>query len=61
MQNTNRGTDIKNKMYAHQGGEGSRINWEIGIDTYILLTLCINRYLMKTDSIAQGAPLSALW
>ena len=41
MQSRNRDRDVENKCMDTKGeGEGGR-NWEIGIDTYTLLILCI--------------------
>ena len=36
LQNQNRGIDIQNK-HGYQGVRCGGINWEIGIDTYILV------------------------
>ena len=33
-------TDVENKSMVTKRGSG-RVNWEIGIDIYTLLTLCI--------------------
>ena len=37
--NRNRDTDIENKRMDTKSSAG--VNWEIGIDIYTLLTLCI--------------------
>ena len=37
----NRDTDIEIKTYGYQGGKGGGMHWEIGIDIYTLLILCI--------------------
>ena len=37
----NRDTEVENKCMDTKGGKGDRINWEIGIDIYILLLLNI--------------------
>ena len=44
---------------GEQGKEGG-MNWEIGINLYTLLLPCI-KWIMRTDCIAQGTLLSALW
>ena len=42
LQNRNRDTDIENKcMDTKRGKGGSGMNWEIGIDIYTPLILCI--------------------
>ena len=41
LQSRNRDRD-KRTGYGHQGRKkGDGMNWEIGVDIYILLTLCI--------------------
>ena len=36
LQNRNKVTDIENKLMVTRGEKEGRINWEIGIDIYIL-------------------------
>ena len=48
----------KQQTYAHQGGMGSRMDWEIGTDIYTLLILCIKwitneNLLYSTGNSAQ--------
>jgi len=46
LQNRNRVTDVENKgMVTRRGKEGGGINWEIGIDIYILIILYIIIYI----------------
>ena len=40
-------------MYGHHTFYGSGLNWEIRIDIYTLLLLCVNRWVMRTHRIAQ--------
>ena len=45
-------------MYGYQGGRGGGMNWEIGIDIYTLLILCIKcitneNLLYSTGSVTQ--------
>ena len=37
LQNSNRVTDVENKLMATSGEKVGGINWEIGIDIYTLL------------------------
>ena len=37
------------------------MNWEIGIDMYTLLILCIKQVTNKNLLYRQGTPLGALW
>ena len=37
------------------------MNWEIGIDIYTLLILCVKQITNETYSTAQGTLLRALW
>ena len=43
LQSRNRDTDMENKQdgKGHQQVKGGGVNWEIGIETYTLSTLCI--------------------
>ena len=43
LQSRNRDTDVENKRMDTKGenGGGGGMNWEIGIDIYTLLILCI--------------------
>ena len=42
LQSRNRDTDIENKYMDTKGKRwGGGVNWEIGIDIYTLLILCI--------------------
>ena len=41
LQNRNRVTDAKNKCMDTKGERGGGMNWESGIDIYILLILFI--------------------
>jgi len=61
-------------MHGYQGGRGGRVNWEVGIDIYTLLILCIkhinNENMLHSTGnstqfpvvimIAQGTLLSSL-
>ena len=38
-QSRNRDSDVENKCYGQQGGKGSGMNWEIGIDIYICICI----------------------
>ena len=40
MQNRNRDADVENKHMNTKRGRGG-VNWEIGIDLYKLLILCV--------------------
>ena len=41
LQSRNRDTDIENKCRDTKRGKGCGMNWEIGIDMYTLLILCV--------------------
>ena len=41
LQSRNRYTDVENKRMDTKGERGGGMNWEIGIDIYTLLILCI--------------------
>ena len=41
QQNRNRDTDVENKHMEAKGESGGGMNWEIGINIYTLLILCI--------------------
>ena len=41
LQSRNKDTDVENKYMDTKGGSGNGMHWEIGIDIYTLLTLCI--------------------
>ena len=41
FQSTNRDTDVERKHIDTKVEVGGGVNWEIGIDIYILLILCI--------------------
>ena len=41
LQSRNRDTDVENKHKNTKGGKWGGMNWEIGIDIYTLLILCI--------------------
>ena len=43
LQSRNRDADVENKHTNTMGEMGSRMNWEIGIDIYTLLILCIKQ------------------
>ena len=58
LQSRNRDTDVENKRMDTKGEGGGGMNWEIGIDIYMLLILCIKEI---TYCVAQGTLLSALW
>ena len=52
----------REQMYGYQGGKGEGgMNWEIGIDTYTLLIVCIKQTIEGNICIAQGTLLNALW
>ena len=54
-------TRRREQMYGYQGGKGSGINWDIGIDIYTLLILCI-KYLTNENLLCStGTLLNALW
>ena len=42
LQNNNRDRDVENKHMDTSGGKwGGGMNWEIAVDIYILLILCL--------------------
>ena len=41
LQSRNRDTDVENKNMDTKGEEGGGMNWEIEMDVYALLILCI--------------------
>ena len=41
-------------MYGHQGGKGGAMNWEIGIDIYTLLILCIRQITHENLLYSSG-------
>ena len=41
LKSRNRDTDIENKRMDTKWEGGGGMNWEIGTDIYILLTLCL--------------------
>ena len=51
----------REQIYGYPGGNGGdRKNWEIGIETYTLLTPCIKQMTTEnTGQIAQGTGLNA--
>ena len=61
LQSRNRDTAIENKCMDIKGEREAGMNWEIGIDRYTLLTLCINRQPMRTYCVTQETLLSSLW
>ena len=42
-QNRKRGTDVENKHRYQRGKRIGGMNWEAGIDTYMLMILCIKQ------------------
>ena len=59
LQSRNRATDVENKGMDTTWGKVGKMNWEIGIEVYILL--CLKRITNKSDSIARKALLSFCW
>ena len=60
MQSRNRVTDGEKKFMVTKGGRGCGMNWEIGIDIYTLLILCIKwitneNLLYSTGNSTQGS------
>ena len=43
LQSRNIDTDIENKRMNTKGETGGGMNWDIGIDIYTLMILCISR------------------
>ena len=41
LQSRNRDTRVENKLMDTKGEAGGGMNWEIGVDIYKLLILCI--------------------
>ena len=61
MQRRNRDTDKQGKcMVTKVGKEWGWGNWEIGIDVYTLLILCIEETASGDIPHGTGAPLTAL-
>ena len=48
------------RMPRAKWGPGG-MTWETGTDVYTLLILCRKQIRMRTDRIAQGTVLNALW
>ena len=54
LQNRNRETDVEDKHMDIKRGRGSEMNWEIKIDIYTLLILCIKYITNKNLLYSTG-------
>ena len=60
LQSRNRDTDIENKFMGAKG-EGDGMNWEMGINTYTLLILCIQWVTHEHLWYSTGKSIENLW
>ena len=45
---------VENRHIDTKGNGDDRMNWEIGIDTYTLLTLCIKQIIIENLLYSTG-------